>query len=84
MNPFDHGPEFVGGLIAHFRLLLHRPQDDFVEADVDVDFLRRSFEVFAGKLAGEHLVEDDAEGVDVGAVIDFGGMAEGMKKAQRR
>ena len=27
-----------------------------------------------GEFAGEHLVEDDAEGVDVGAVVDVGGV----------
>ena len=51
-------------------------EDDLVEADVDVDFARGGFEAFGGEFAGEHLVEDDAEGIDVGAVVDVGGVRE--------
>ncbi len=70
---FDFGFELGGVLVAGFGVLLEGAEDDLVEADVDVDFCRRGGErIWWGgwEFAGEHLVEDDAEGVDVGAVVD--------------
>ena len=70
---FDFGFDLRGGLVAAVGIGGEGAQDDGVEADVEEDFLGGEGEVAAGEFAGEELVEDDAEGVDVGAVVDDGG-----------
>jgi len=73
---FDLGFYFGGLLVAFFGFALEGFEDDFVEADVDLDVLGGGGEAAGGEFAGEHLVEDDAEGVDVGSVVDFVGVGE--------
>jgi hypothetical protein len=72
-NGFDFGFELGGLLVAAVGFGGEGAEDDGVEADVEEDFLRGKGKVAAGEFAGEELVEDDAEGVDVGAVVDGGG-----------
>ena len=67
---FDLGFEFGGVLVAEVGGFFQGAEDDLVEADVDLDFGGGWGEGVGGEFAGEHLVEDDAEGVDVGAVVD--------------
>jgi hypothetical protein len=54
--------------------LLQSAQDNLVEAHIDLHPAkagRGRLELRAGKFAGEHFVEHDAERVDVGAGIDL-------------
>ena len=69
----DLRPDFTGALLAVFALLLQRAEDDFVNARVTGGFGGGRGELAEGEFAGEHLVEDDAEAVDVGAVVHVGG-----------
>ena len=69
-NGFDAGADFVGGLGAAVGLFFEGLEDDVVEAGVGAGFFGRSGEAAEGKFAGEHFVEDDAEGINVGAVVD--------------
>ena len=65
----DVGLHLAGVLIAPLRLLLQRPQHDFVQAHIDPHLARRRCELAQGQLAGEHFVEDHAQRVDVGPVV---------------
>ncbi len=58
------------------RLLLQRAEHHFVQPHVNLHFLRRRGKKTDGQLAGEHLVEDHAQRVDVGAVVHFLGMLD--------
>jgi hypothetical protein len=57
-------------LRAAFGLFFQGLENDFVQARIDGGFFTGRGEAAEGKFAGEHFVEDDAEGIDVGAVID--------------
>ena len=63
------GLHLVRLLIAPFRFFLERVQHDFVQPNIDLDALRGWGEFPQGQLTREHLVEDNAEGINVGAVI---------------
>ena len=69
---FDFGFELGGVLVAEVGGLFEGAEDDLVEADVDVEAgdFGGGLEFIGGEFTGEHLVEDDAEGVEVGAVIN--------------
>lgn len=67
---FDVGFDVAGVLVALGGFGFECAEDDFVEADVDLDFSARGGEAAEGEFAGEEFVEDDAEGVDVGTVVD--------------
>ena len=68
---FHAGLEFAGLLVAPIRLLFQRTEHHLVEPHVDLHFFRGRGEAADGQLAGEHLVEDHAQGIDVGAVVDL-------------
>ena len=57
-------------LVAAIPLVLDRAEDDGVEPGIGGRLPRRRHPVGPGEFAREHLVEDDARGVDVGAVVD--------------
>ena len=56
-------------LVAQFRFPLQGAQHNFVEPDVHVDPFRRWLQRLAGQFAGEHLVEDHPERVNVRAMV---------------
>ena len=85
-DSLEVGLHLVRALVAVVRILGKRPQDDHVELGRDVGaqlrrWLRRVREVLhrdldrrlavEGRLAGQELVEDDAERVQIGARIDL-------------
>lgn len=59
-------------LVSQAWLLLKRPKDHLVESNVDVNSLGRRRKATDRELAGQHLVEDDAQRVNVGAVVHVG------------
>ena len=65
----DGGLYLAGLLVAQLRLLLQRVQHHFVQAHIHLHLARGRRESAQGQLAREHLVEDDAEGIDVGPVV---------------
>ena len=69
---FETGAEVEGGIEAEVRGEGEGFEDDGVDADADVDPLGWGDERAVGAFAGEHFVENDPEGVDVGAVIGGG------------
>jgi hypothetical protein len=60
--------DVAGVLVTPLRRAFQALQHDFVEPHVDVHALRRQLEIPPRELAGQHLVEHDAERVDVGPV----------------
>ena len=64
--------DFGDRLVAEIGIDLHAAGDDFVDARVEFEGGGGEFEFAGGGGSGEHLVEDDAEGVDVGAVVRGG------------
>ena len=66
--------DFGDRLVAEVGIDLHAAGDDFVDARVEFEGGGGEFEFAGGGGSGEHFVEDDAEGVDVGAVV-WGGVA---------
>ncbi len=65
------GLHFAHVLIPPRRLLLQRPEDDFVQANVHLDLFRGSGEPAQRQFPGQHLVEYDPQGIDVGPVVDL-------------
>jgi len=57
-------------LVAEFGEFFEGAQDDFIQAHIDLDLAGGGLEAFAGEFASEEFVEDDAEGIDVGAAVD--------------
>ncbi len=70
-DPLHIGFHFADLLVAAFRLVLQSSQNDLIQPDIDLHFVRRRLEPTDRQLARQHLVEDDAQAVDVGAVIDL-------------
>ncbi len=73
-NRFDLRFDLAHLLIAPLRLLLQSAQHDLVEPHVDMHFLRRWRKPAQRQFAGEHLVEHDAQRVDIGSMIDVARM----------
>src|SRR6185436_5648628 len=63
--------EFAGALIAEVGLVLERAQYNFIQADVQLHFFGRRIETAERQVAGQHFVQDDAQRVNVGAMIDL-------------
>ena len=61
-------------MVAQVGFFLERFEDDFVDADIHLHSARGRHERAARRTAGKHLVERDAEGEDVGAMIRVTGM----------
>ncbi len=68
---FDPCFDLARLLVAPFGLFLQRPQHYLIQPHVDLHLLRGRGETADGQLAGEHLVEDHAQGIDVGTVVDL-------------
>ena len=64
-------------LVAQPGLLLQCLEHDAIEPDVHLHALRGRGENAARTLAGEHFVEGDAEGEDVGALVGVAGLLLG-------
>lgn len=73
---FDFGLEFAGVFLAEVTFAGEGAEDDGVDAFVEVGAGGRCAEAAEGEFASEHFVEYDAEGIDIGAVIDQGGILE--------
>ena len=67
-------------LVAESRLLLERLEHDLIDAHVDLYLARGGNEAAQGQLAGQELVEDDAHGVDVSAMIDVEGTLDLLRR----
>src|SRR5262245_54267340 len=68
---FDVRLDFADALVALSRVALERPEDDFIQAAVDRRMLRRRGEATQRQFTRQHFVEDDAERINVGPMIDF-------------
>jgi hypothetical protein len=64
--------DFCDRLVAEVGVDLHAAGDDFVDARVEFEGGGWEFEFAGWGGSGEHFVEDDAEGIDVGAVVRGG------------
>lgn len=73
-HPFHFRLHFLRTLLPQLALLFQSPEDDLVDAGVDGGALAGGGEAAEREFAGEHFVDDDAEAVDVGAVIDVAGI----------
>ena len=56
-------------LIPPLGFLFQCAKNDFIEPHVDLHLLRGRGKAAHGKLAGEHLIEDDAQGINVGTMV---------------
>ena len=72
----DGGLHLAGLLVAQLGLLLQRVQDHLVQAHVHLHLAGGRGEFAQGQLAGEHFVEDDAQRVDVRAVVHGAGLLD--------
>jgi hypothetical protein len=62
--------ELAHALLTACAFLLQRSKHNLVDVSADAGQLRRRGEAAERQLAGEHLVKDDAEAVDVRTMID--------------
>ena len=62
-------PHLAGLLITALGFLLQRAQHDFIEPHIHLNFLRRRGEAGQRQFTGEHFVKDNAQGINVRAVI---------------
>lgn len=77
---FDFGLEFAGVFLAEVAFAGEGAEDDGVDAFVEVGTGGGCAEAAEGEFAGEHFVEDNAEGIDVGAVIDLRWILELLRR----
>ena len=61
--------QLVRGLVAAFRFFLERAQHDFVEAHIDLHLARGGLEFSRRQFAGQHLVEDHSQRINVRAMV---------------
>lgn len=64
--------DFGDRLVTEIWVDLHAAGDDFVDARVEFEGGGGEFEFAGGGGSGEHFVEDDAEGIDIGSVVRGG------------
>ena len=91
---FDVAGEFTGGLVAAFFVFRETLEDDGFDLVVDlaadgawacglgaqdvVEHVAHGADDFVGESAGEHLVEDDTQGIHIRAYVDVAGQAHGL------
>ena len=66
---FHHRFHFADLLVAEFGIFFQRAQNNFIQPHVNVNLVRRRFDLLAGQFAGKHLVKHHAQRVNVRAVI---------------
>ena len=71
-NALDLRAKFPGGLIAQFWFSLQCAENNLVQPDIDLHPAKAGggrLQLFRGQFAGQQLIENDSERIDVRAMI---------------